>query len=85
MTLEYVYSFPRSFFTTGSRKKQYVVKCSVLEELIRQAKVLLEAAEESKVFIQCFDKIWLEKVNDREKIITVWESLEIMHFLKDFI
>ena len=53
-----------------------MVKCSTLEELIREARVLFEVAEESKVFIQ---QLWTEKidveslndVNDRDKLFLV--------------
>ena len=56
-----------------------MVKCSTLEELIREARVLFEVAEESKVFIQRFDELWMEKidveslndVNDRDKLFLV--------------
>ena len=47
-----------------------------MEELIREARVVFEIAEESKVFIQGFDELWMEKidvkslndVNDRDKL-----------------
>ena len=48
-----------------------MVKCSTLEELIREARVLFEVAEESKVFIQRFDELWMENVNDRDKLFLV--------------
>ena len=56
-----------------------MVKCSTLEELIREARLLFEVAEESKVFIQRFDELWMEKVdveslnevNDRDKLFLV--------------
>ena len=56
-----------------------MVKCSTLEELIREARLLFEVVEESKVFIQRFDELWMEKVdveslnevNDRDKLFLV--------------
>ena len=56
-----------------------MVKCSTLEELIREARVLFEVAEESKVFIQRFHQHWMEKidveslndVNDGDKLFLV--------------
>ena len=55
------------------------MKCSTLEELIREARLLFEVAEELKVFIQRFDELWMEKVdveslnevNDRDKLFLV--------------
>ena len=55
------------------------MKCSTLEELIKEARLLFEVAEESKVFIQRFDELWMEKVdveslnevNDRDKLFLV--------------
>ena len=63
-------------FHSLQHKKPYKVKCSTLEELIREARVVFEIAEESKVFIQGFDELWMEKidvkslndVNDRDKL-----------------
>jgi len=34
-----------------------MVKCSTLEEMIREARLLFEVAEELKVFIQRFDEL----------------------------
>ena len=56
-----------------------MVKCSTLDELIREARLLFELAEESKVFIQRFDELWMERVdveslnevNDRDKLFLV--------------
>ena len=56
-----------------------MVKCSTLEDLIREARVLFDVAEESKVFIQRFDELWTEKidveslndVNNRDKLFLV--------------
>ena len=39
-----------------------------MEELIREARVLFKVAEQSKVFILCFDELWMEKVDVRDKL-----------------
>ena len=43
-----------------------MVKCSTLEELIREARLLFEVAEESKVDVES-----LNEVNDRDKLFLV--------------
>ena len=57
-----------SFFHYLQLTKSHLVECSTLEELIREARVLFKVAEQSKVFILCFDELWMEKVDVRDKL-----------------
>ena len=60
-----------------------MVKCSTLDELVCEARVLFEVAKESQVFVQRFDDIWMEKVDidsldevhDRDKLFLVCKEL----------